>query len=384
MRPHLNERQWRLYLGSEAFDLGRGGIAMVARASGAAPNTVRKGLREIESGAEITDRVRAPGGGRPSLEVEQPGITAALEALVEPDARGEPTGPLRWTTRSLKQLREALRRAGFRASVKAIAGLLKALGYRLQKVNKTKEGASHPDRDAQFGYINTTCAAFLDAGDPVLSIDCKKKELVGEYAQAGREWQPSGNPVKVNGHDFPAGVPKAIPYGIYDIGANEGWVSVGVSAETAAFAVNTLRQWWYTVGIDTYGPVGRLCLTADAGGSNSYRSRAWKAELAAFCAETGISVTVLHYPPGTSKWNRIEHRLFSFVSMNWRGRPLTDYQVILDLIGGTETEEGLSVTAWLDERDYPTGVKITDSEMASLPIEPHEWHSEWNYTIHPA
>nr|WP_035736759.1 ISAzo13 family transposase [Glycomyces arizonensis] len=384
MRPHLNERQWRLYLGSEAFDLGRGGVALVARASGAAPNTVRKGLREIENGAEITDRVRAPGGGRPSLEVEQPGITAALEALVEPDARGEPTGPLRWTTRSRKQLREGLRRTGFRASIKAIAALLKGLGYRLQKVKKTKEGADHPDRDAQFGYINDTCAAFLDTGDPVLSIDCKKKELVGEYAQAGREWQPGGNPVEVNGHDFPAGVPKAIPYGIYDIGANEGWVSVGVSAETAAFAVNTLRQWWYATGRDLYGHIDRLCLTADAGGSNSYRSRAWKAELAAFCAETGISVTVLHYPPGTSKWNRVEHRLFSFVSMNWRGRPLTDYQVILDLIGGTETEEGLSVTAWLDEHEYPTGIKITDAEMASLPIEPHEWHGSWNYTIHPA
>lgn len=383
MRPHLNERQWRLYLGSEAFDLGRGGVAMVARASGAAPNTVRKGLREIENGAEITDRIRAAGGGRPCLEVEQPGITAALEALVEPESRGEPTGPLRWTTKSLKHLREALRGRGFRASIKAIAGLLKDLGYRLQKTKKTKEGADHPDRDAQFGYINAIAADFLGTGDPVLSIDCKNKELVGEYARAGREWQPSGNPVKVNGHDFPSGVPKAIPYGIYDIGANEGWISVGIDHDTAAFAVNTLRQWWYESGADLYGPIGRLCLTADAGGSNSYRSRAWKAELAAFAAETGMSITVLHYPPGTSKWNKIEHRLFSFVSMNWRGRPLTEYQVILDLIGGTATEEGLSVTAWLDRRDYPTGIKITDTEMASLPIEPHQWHGEWNYTIHP-
>lgn len=380
MRPHLNERQWRLYLGVEAQQFG---VPQVALASGASRNTVVKGLAEIEAGAEVTDRVRAPGAGRPDLESAQPGFTAALEALVEPTVRGEPTSALKWTCKSLKQLREALRRQGFRASVSAIAEKLGALGYRLQKTKKTKEGSDHPDRNAQFEYLNTTVATAMAQGCPVLSIDCKNKELVGDYARGGREWRPKDNPVQVNAHDFPHGVPKAVPYGIYDIGSDTGWISVGISRETAAFCANTIRQWWHTEGRDLYAGFDTLYLTGDAGGSDGYRSGLWKLELAALAAELGMDIVMLHYPPGTSKWNKIEHRLFSFVTMNWRGQPLTDYQVILDRISATETENGLIVTAWLDTRDYPTGLRADKDELAALPIEPHDWHGEWNYTIHP-
>lgn len=380
MRPHLNERQWRLYLGVDALEYG---VPVVTQASGASKNTVRKGMNEIETGAEVTDRVRAPGAGRPDLETVQPGITAALESLVEPTVRGEPTSALKWTTKTLKQLREALRNRGFRASIAAIAGLLKAAGYRLQKTKKTKEGNQHPDRNAQFEYLNTVTAQALEAGCPVLSIDCKNKELVGNYAASGREWRPKDNPVCVNGHDFPAGVPKAIPYGIYDIGADAGWISVGVSHETAEFVANTIRQWWYTEGADLYAGFESLYLVGDAGGSDGYRSNLWKLELATLAEELGMDIVMLHYPPGTSKWNKIEHRLFSFVTMNWRGQPLTDYQLILDRIGSTATEEGLTVTAWLDERDYPTGRRAAKEDLADLPIERHSWHGDWNYTIKP-
>jgi Rhodopirellula transposase DDE domain len=382
IRPHLNERQWRLLLGAEAAAIGRGGIAAVVRASGVARATVQAGAAEIRAGVEPDGRVRAFGGGRLLAEEAQPGITDALEALVSPETRGDPMSPLRWTTKSLHWLSTGLYAQGFKVSERTVSRLLKAAGYRLQAVFKTKEGAQHPDRDAQFGHINTTVAAFLAAGDPVISVDTKKKELVGEYANKGREWQPSGQPVAVNGHDFPTGVPKAIPYGIYDIGADDGFVSVGVDHETAAFAVNAIRTWWDTVGRHRYPDTGRLLVTADCGGSNGSRLRAWKVQLARLAADTGLDITVCHFPPGTSKWNKVEHRLFSFISINWRGRPLTDYQVIIETIGATRTSTGLTVEAVLDTNQYPIGIRISDAEMKAVPITRDRFHGEWNYTIH--
>jgi Rhodopirellula transposase DDE domain len=381
LRPLLDERQWRLLLGAEARALGHGGIAVVVRASGAARSTVSIGLREVRAGVVADGRVRAAGGGRRAAEEAQPGLREGLEALVAPQTRGDPMRALRWTTKSLRALCRELVGQGFEVSQRTVARLLRQAGYRLQTVFKTKEGASHPDRDAQFGYINDLAMQFLAAGDPLVSLDCKKKELVGEYANKGREYQPSGSPVRVNGHDFPAGVPKAIPYGVYDIGADEGWVSVGVDHETSAFAVNTLRTWWWQLGRVRYPRARRLMVTADGGGSNGYRRRAWKVELAAFAAEAGLDITVCHFPPGTSKWNRVEHRLFSFISINWRGRPLTDYQVVLELIANTTTETGLTVSACLDEGLYPTGVEVSDAELAAVPLVPHEFHGEWNYTV---
>jgi hypothetical protein len=321
------------------------------------------------------------GAGRPAVQDAQPGIEEALESLVAPETRGDPMSPLRWTTKSLRWLSKALQGKGFKASERTVSRLLKAAGYRLQAVFKTKEGASHPDRDAQFGYINARAQEFLADGQPVISLDCKKKELVGEYANSGREYQPGGQPVAVNGHDFPAGVPKAIPYGVYDIGADEGWVSVGVDHETSAFAVNTLRTWWERMGRNRYPDATRLLITADGGGANGYRRRAWKVELARFAAEAGLDITVCHYPAGTSKWNKIEHRLFSFISINWRGRPLTDYQVILELIANTTTASGLTVSSYLDEGSYPTGVEVSDAELAAASVAPHQFHGEWNYTV---
>jgi hypothetical protein len=383
LKPHLNERQWRLLLGAEAEAIGRGGIALVARLSGSSRTTVQTAVTEIRTGVEPVGRVRAPGAGRPAVEDAQPGIEQALEGLVAPDSRGDPTSPLRWTTKSLAKLSKGLGLQGFKASARTVSRLLVKAGYRLQAVFKTKEGNQHPDRDAQFGHINTTAAQFLAAGDPVISIDTKKKELVGEYANKGREWQPSGQPVPVNGHDFPAGVPKAIPYGVYDIGADTGFVTVGVDHDTAQFAVNAIGTWWDTVGRSRYPDARRLLVTADCGGSNGYRLRAWKVALADLAADTGLTITVCHYPPGTSKWNKVEHRLFSFISVNWRGRPLTDYEVIIETIAATTTDTGLIVQAVLDPHEYPIGVKISKAEFDAVPITRHPFHGEWNYTIHP-
>jgi Rhodopirellula transposase DDE domain len=383
LRAHLDERQWRFLLGAEAEAIGRGGISLVARLSGAARATVQAGVREVRAGVVPDGRVRAAGAGRPPVEVVQPGVELALDALVSPETRGDPTSPLRWTTKSLAQLTKGLYVKGFSVSKKTVARLLKQAGYRLQAVFKTKEGAGHPDRDAQFGHINALATVFLAAGDPVISVDTKKKELVGEYANKGREWQPSGEPVQVNGHDFPGGVPKAIPYGVYDLGADDGFVTVGVDHDTAAFAVNTIRTWWETVGRDRYPNSARLLITADGGGSNGYRLRAFKAELAEFAANVGLQVTVCHFPPGTSKWNKVEHRLFSFISMNWRGRPLTDYQVVVETIAATTTETGLTVAAVLDTNVYPTGVRISDARMKELPVQRYAFHGEWNYVVHP-
>jgi Rhodopirellula transposase DDE domain len=383
LRPHLNERQWRLLLGAEAEAIGRGGIAVVARASGAARSTVSIGAGQIRSGMPADGRVRGVGAGRPSSEEAQPGVGEALEGLVGPESRGDPMSLLRWTTKSLRWLVRGLEGLGFVVSEPTVALLLRKAGYRLQAVFKTKEGADHPDRDAQFRFINATAVSFLEDGEPVISVDCKKKELVGEYAQRGREWQPAGRPVEVNGHDFPGGVPKAIPYGVYDVGANEGFVSVGVDHDTAPFAVNAIRTWWETVGRVRYPHATKLMVTADGGGSNGYRLRLWKLELARLANECGLDITVCHFPPGTSKWNKVEHRLFSFISINWRGRPLTDYEVVVETIAHTRTDTGLTVSAALDTNSYPTGIKVSKAAHAAIPLTRQEFHGEWNYTVHP-
>jgi hypothetical protein len=308
-------------------------------------------------------------------------VVQALEALVAPETRGDPCSPLRWTTKSLGHLVKGLYAAGFVVGKTTVARILRQAGYRLQATFKTKEGAQHPDRDAQFGHINTMAGMFRAAGDPVISVDTKKKELIGEYANPGREWQPTGQPVTVNGHDFPTGVPKAIPYGVYDVGADDGFVSVGVDHDTAAFAVNAIRAWWYNIGRDRYPRSQRLLITADCGGSNGNRPWAWKARLAELAAQTGLQVTVCHFPPGTSKWNKVEHRLFSFISINWRGRPLTDYQVVVETIAATTTRSGLTVEAVLDTHTYPTGLRVPTAQQKAIPLQRYAFHGEWNDTL---
>jgi hypothetical protein len=382
LSPHLDERQRRLLAGAQARALGRGGIAMVARASGMARSTVRIGVNEVDHGPELTRRARRPGAGRPKAAERDPGLLQALDALVEPTARGDPESPLRWTCKSTRKLADELSAKGHRVSARTVAELLAGMGYSLQATSKQVEGAQHPDRDGQFRYLNEQARRQLADGQPVISVDTKKKEVVGNLANKGREWQPKGSPVRVDVHDFPdPKVGKAIPYGVYDLGADAGWVSVGDDHDTASFAVATIRRWWEQVGKHAYPEAGRLLITADAGGSNSYRSRLWKVELGKLAAESGLAITVCHFPPGTSKWNRIEHRLFSQISMNWRGRPLVSHEVIVDLIGATTTRTGLRVHAELDRGSYPTGVRVSDAELAAVPLNRHDWHGEWNYSI---
>jgi Rhodopirellula transposase DDE domain len=382
LSPHLNERQRRLLAGAQARALGRGGVAAVARVSGMSRSTVSTGAGEVDEGPELTDRVRRPGAGRPRIEDRDPGLVDALDALVEPTARGDPESPLRWTCKSTRNLADALTKAGHPISAQVVAELLAALGYSLQATSKQVEGSAHPDRNAQFDYINDLAAEHLDAAQPVISVDTKKKELVGNYANGGREWQPSGEPVRVDVHDFPdPAVGKAIPYGVYDLAADEGWVSVGSDHDTAAFAVATIGRWWDMVGSVAYPKAKRLLITADAGGSNSYRSRLWKVELAKLAAEAGLNITICHFPPGTSKWNKIEHRLFSHISTNWRGHPLTSHEVVVDLIAGTKTRTGLKVRAELDRATYPKGIVVSDEQLTAVPLNSHDWHGDWNYTI---
>jgi DDE family transposase len=384
LRPHLDERQRRLVLAAEAAELGYGGIKVVALATGVHPDTVAKGVRELEGGGEPAVRVRASGGGRKPASVTDPGLSPALMALVAPETRGDPESPLVWTTKSTRNLAEALAGDGHRVSDRTVARMLRAQGFSLQANSKVTEGRQHVDRDAQFGYLNAAVLEHLAVGAPVVSVDTKKKELVGEFHNGGREYQPTGAPVKVNVHDFPdPELGKAIPYGIYDLAANTGWVSVGADHDTSAFAVQTLRRWWHTVGRHRYPGTDRLLICADGGGSNGYRVRAWKIELAAFAAETGLTITVCHLPPGTSKWNKIEHRLFSQITLNWRGRPLTSHQIIVELIGATSTATGLTVYAELDTGTYPIGVKYTNKQVDALPITRHKFHGEWNYTFAP-
>jgi transposase len=382
--PHLDERQRRLLLGAAARSMGWGGIATVARASGVSRPTITQGLRELERSRTSAERVRRAGGGRKKLRERAPQMVEELERLVDPDTRGDPMSPLRWTCKSTRQLAGALTQRGYPVSYPVVAELLHDLGYSLQANVKTREGTAHPDRDAQFGYLNEQVKVFLAAGLPVISVDTKKKELVGAFKNGGQEWHPTGQPERVNVHDFPdKKVGKAIPYGIYDVGRNTGWVNVGQDHDTASFAVESLRRWWRNVGADAYPTAERLLICADSGGSNGYRVRLWKVELQSFASETGLQVVVSHLPPGTSKWNKIEHRLFSHISMNWRGRPLVSHEVVVDLIGATTTRQGLQVEADLDRGTYPTKVKVSDEDMAGLRITPHEFHGEWNYTIDP-
>ena len=384
VKAHLSERQRRVWLGVEARELGRSGVAVVAAAAGVSRDTVRRGRDELDDPQPLeVDRSRTPGGGRKRAEVLQPGLVEALDALVEPESRGDPMTPLRWTSKSLRTLAVELGSQGFGVSASLVQRLLHEAGYSLQGNAKTLEGTQHEDRDAQFRHIHDTAAEYAASGDPVVSIDCKKKEIVGLYKNNGQVWRPEGEPERVDVHDFMGEQGKAIPYGVYDTGANTGWVSVGVDHETAAFAVNTLRSWWNTVGVVAYPDAGRLLITADSGGANGNRRRTWKTELATLAAETGLDITVCHLPPGTSKWNKIEHRLFSQITRNWQGRPLTSHETILSLIGATTTTTGLSVTAELDDGAYPIGIKITDRQMKDLPISRADWHGEWNYTLHP-
>jgi hypothetical protein len=384
IKSHLNERQRRVWLGSEARELGTGGVRMIADAVGVSPDTVRRGRTELDELTPLpVGRSRGTGGGRKRAEEHDPDLPAAWDKLVDPDSRGDPTTPLRWTSKSLRALATQLRAQGYQVSATLVQRLLHEAGYSLQGNANNLEGAQHPDRDAQFRHIHDTVAAAMAAGNPVLSVDCKKKQLVGAYHNNGKEYRPAGDPEQVNVHDFIGEDGKAIPYGVYDLGANTGWVSVGTDHETAAFAVNTLRSWWNTHGQRTYPDADQLLITADGGGAHGNRRRAWKTELAALAAETGLAISVCHLPPGTSKWNKIEHRLFSQITLNWRGRPLTSHETILKLIGATTTDTGLTVTAALDTGSYPIGIKISDREMAALPITRNQFHGDWNYTPHP-
>jgi hypothetical protein len=384
LAPFLDERQRRLWVGAEARVLGHGGVSLVARATGISRPTIYKALSELQAPPEADGRVRRPGGGRKRLRELDPGLEAALDALVDPDSRGDPMSPLRWTCKSTGQLALALTYGGHPVSADVVGNMLREAGYSLQANVKVREGNQHEDRDAQFRYLNEQAREFRDAGLPVVSVDAKKKELVGEYKNVGREWQPKGEPVAVRVHDFldPL-LGKAIPYGVYDVERNVGWVNVGQDHDTATFAVESLRRWWHGDGVIAYPGAGQLLICADGGGSNGYRLRLWKYELGRLAAESGLAITVCHLPPGTSKWNKIEHRLFSHISTNWRGRPLTSHEVIVDLIGATTTRQGLRVHAERDVNAYPKGVSVTDAELAAVSVRPHDFHGDWNYTIAP-
>jgi hypothetical protein len=382
----LDERGRRMWAAAEASSHGRGGIAAVVRATGISEETVRRGMAEVASGERAPeDRVRRPGAGRPSIESREPGLGEALLELLEGATRGDPESPLLWTSRSVANLTAALRSQGFEVAESTVRRQLQGLGFSLQANRKTHEGADHPDRDGQFRQIAAASTQALAAQQPLISVDTKKKELVGNYKNAGRELAPSGEPILVNTHDFPdRELGKAIPYGIYDVGRDEGWVSVGISADTASFAVAAIASWWKSLGAKRYPKATTLTITADCGGSNSYRTRLWKAELQRLADRTGLEIRVMHYPPGTSKWNKIEHRLFSYISINWRAKPLTSRRTVIDLISSTKTKTGLKVYARLDPKTYPTKVKVTDEQLSAINIEGDEFHPEWNYTITPS
>lgn len=385
----MNERMRRQWAATEASDLGWGGVTRVARATGLARNTIMCGVRELADRrkhprATPSLRIRDVGGGRKALTETDPGLQAALDALVNPATRGHPESPLRWTCKSTNNLADELARQDHPVSNRTVAALLKAAGYSLQANRKTREGSSHEDRNAQFEYISRRVLGFQEQEEPVVSIDTKKKELAGEFKNMGREWEPQGEPVKVKVHDFPEkDVGKAIPYGVYDLASNEGWVSVGIDHDTAQFATASVRRWWQEMGARRFPQATKLMITADGGGSNGTRNRLWKIALQALADELELQLEVCHFPPGTSKWNKIEHRLFSFITKNWRGRPLTSYQVIVNLIAHTTSQAGLVVKAALDTAHYETGIVVSDEELARVRITPAKFHGEWNYTIRP-
>jgi Rhodopirellula transposase DDE domain len=388
LRSVFTERSRRVWAATEARALGYGGIAMVARATGLSPATISRGLKELDSAAPLAgDRVRRPGGGRKRATTHHPTLLRDLEALVEPTAPGDPDSPLRWTCLSTRTLAVALEALGYSVSHTVVAELLHGLGYSLQGNVKTREGRQHPDRDAQFRYIARQVAAAQRRGQPTISVDTKKKELVGPFKNGGRAWRPAKTPQRVRVHDFVipgATGGNAIPYGVFDLHRNEGWVSVGIDHDTATFAARSIRRWWQHMGRPVYRDATSLTITADAGGSNGARLRLWKWELQQLANRTGLAITVCHFPPGTSKWNKIEHRLFSHIAMNWRGTPLVDLATIVSLIGSTHSRAGLHVRAELDRGPYPAGVTVTDAQLASVRLERHRFHGDWNYTIHPA
>ena len=384
MKGWLNERQWRLYVATEARRIGPGGISQVAREAGVTRKTIRKGLGELEAGAlyQPGERIRQQGGGRKKNTVKDATLRADLEGMLDP--KGDPESLLRWTSKSVSKLRKALTRLGHTIGETAIRGMLHEMGFSLKATKKSIEGGSHADRDAQFQHINRTGKAFEAKGQPVISVDCKKKELIGNFKNGGREWQAKGQETTVNVYDYLSIADgKAIPYGIYDLVHNSGFVNVGIDHETAEFAVESIRRWWKSVGSNLYPSSRELLLVADGGGSNGACSRLWKQQVQHLANETGLAITVCHLPPATSKWNKIEHRLFSYISINWRGKPLTSLETIIELISHTTTEEGLTVMAVKDTNNYPTGLKVSDEDMAALNLTSHPFHGDWNYTIQP-
>lgn len=384
--PRLNERDRRAAMATEAKSWGRGGISAVQRATGASRSTIRRGLADLAGDVPEGSghRVRGPGGGRKKAEDVDSGLLDALDTLIEPETRGDPESPLRWTTKSTRHLAAELTKMGHAISHSVVADILHSLKYSLQGTRKTLEGHQHPDRDAQFQHINTLATEFLASADPVISVDTKKKELVGRFAQSGKEWHPEGEPVEVSTYDFPGQADgKAIPYGVYDLTDNSAWVSVGIDHDTSVFAVATIEKWWLRFGKEKYPDAHRILITADGGGSNGHRPWLWKFELARLAKTTGLHITICHYPPGTSKWNKIEHRLFSRITHNWRGRPLETYQTIVNLIANTTTTTGLTVRCELDPNLYPTKIKLTNQQKESIPLVRHEFHGDWNYTIEP-
>jgi hypothetical protein len=386
MRGLLNERSRRRWAAAEARAAGQGGIAAVVRATDVSESTVRRGLAELAREDELeAGRIRRAGGGRPSVLESNPGLEADLDRLIDPATRGDPETPLRWTSKSGAKLAQALREKDYEVVDRTVIRLLKAKGYSLQANKKTREGDQHPDRDAQFQHINETVTVALAAGEPVISVDTTKRELVGGFKAVGREFEPKGSPVEVRGHDFKdKKLGHAIPYGFYDLAADEGWVSVGITSDTAQFAVNSIIDWWDHLGKERYPNASTLMITADSGGSNSPRTRLWRREVQRLADTTGLTVRACHFPPGTSKWNKIEHRMFSFVSLNWRGRPLESAQVIIDLIGQTTTSTDLKLYAQLDDRTYERGIEVTDQELTAVNITRDEFHADWNYTITPS
>jgi hypothetical protein len=388
----LDERQTRLWAAAEARALGRGGVSTVARATGMSRSRIGQGLRDLAQQTEAVGpaakyrptRVRGPGGGRVSLVEKNPELLRRLEALVAPATRGDPMSPLRWTSKSTAQLAAELTREGHRVSADTVGRLLKQQDYSLQGLQKSREGGQHPDRDAQFQHLNARVVAFQTRGQPVISVDTKKKELVGDFKNGGRDWQPVGEPEAVRVHDFvDPKLGKAIPYGVFDLSANVGWVSVGTDHDTSAFAVKAIGAWWERMGQEQYPTATELLITADGGGSNGSQRRQWKTELQGLADKTSLAISVSHFPPGTSKWNKIEHRMFCHITQNWRGRPLLSHEVIVNLIGNTRTESGLTIRAELDRGEYPTGIKISDAELEAVQLDQDPFHGNWNYTIHP-